>query len=55
MNKNQKSTASPFHPLFQQLQVDLALQVDQGNPGVPALHLVLFLQLVPFKDNADRW
>lgn len=43
----------PFHPLFQQLQVDLVHQVDQESQGVLALHLVLSLQLVPFKDKHD--
>lgn len=40
-------TPLPFHPLFQQLQVDLAHQVDRGSLDVLAHHWVLSLQLGP--------
>ncbi len=43
----------PFHPLFPQLQVDLAHQVDQESLGVLALRWVLSLQLGPVRDNRD--
>lgn len=43
----------PFHPLFQQLQVDLAPQGDQESLDVLALHLAPSLQSVPVKDNTD--
>lgn len=43
----------PFHPLFQQLQGDLAHQVDQESLGVLVLRWVQSLQLVPVKDNRD--
>lgn len=43
-----------FHPLFLQLPVNLALQVDQGTLGVLAPHSVLSLQLVPFQSNINK-
>lgn len=43
----------PFHPLFQQLQVDLAPQGDQESLDVLALHLAPSLQSAPVKDSRD--